>query len=92
VAVKEIDVANPRDLAIFNTELAALQRFPSHPNLPHLVGALQSENKGFIVLSYFAFPTLKELLEQRGALSSREALFVLRQLVCALDLDAASLC
>jgi len=84
VAVKEIDL-DKEDIALYENEIVALRALPEHKNLPKLIGCSRRKNKAQIVMSYFPFPTLKLFLEERGALSSEDALYIFHQLVDAIN-------
>ena len=66
---------------LYRSEVKALRRLPEHRNLPRLIGSCKTKFTANIVMSYYPHPTLFRYLEKHGAMSSADAIFVLRQLV-----------
>lgn len=88
-----------RDVAIkilksdMSDDDVALERFKreagattqlSHPNIVDVYDVGDDGNKHYIVMEYVKGYTLKQLIKKRGALSYKEAVWIIKQLACAL--------
>jgi beta-lactam-binding protein with PASTA domain/tRNA A-37 threonylcarbamoyl transferase component Bud32 len=84
VAVKVLRqqfVADPEFLARFRQEAHAAAAL-THPNIVHVYDVGESGGQQYIVMEYVAGPTLKQVIQQRGALPLAEVLDLGSQ-VCA---------
>lgn len=81
LAVKEVEyVGNGPSDAVEN-EHNALTHLPSHRNIVNYKGCFRSKRKASLVFEYVPFPSISKFLRQNGPLSTKEALFVVRQMV-----------
>ncbi len=55
----------------------------SHPNIVEIYDVGEENNKHYIIMEYVRGRTLKQLVQQRGAMDKNEALSVMEQLVSA---------
>lgn len=82
LAIKKI-VLDMNGSILFDAEIRVLAKLAAKPhrNIPRLYGSSATKSKGFIVLEYFPFPSLKKMLDEKGPLAEEDALMILRQMV-----------
>lgn len=69
-------------LVRFQREASAASRI-SHPNVVDIYDVGEYNGMHYIVMEYIKGHTLKQLIAKRGALSSQEALYIMKQLTSA---------
>lgn len=74
---------DPMTLVRFQREASAASKL-SHPNLVDIYDVGESDGLHYIVMEYIRGRTLKQLIQQRGALSVNEALHIMIQLTGAI--------
>lgn len=74
---------DPMILVRFQREASAAARL-SHPNVVDIYDVGEYEGMHYIVMEYVKGPTLKQLIQRRGALDVKEAVFIMRQLTSAI--------
>ncbi|MEG0095348.1 MAG: Stk1 family PASTA domain-containing Ser/Thr kinase [Erysipelotrichaceae bacterium] len=87
VAIKILrgDLANdPITLLRFQREANAASKL-THPNVVEVYDVGESENRHYIVMEYVRGRTLKQLINQRGALHKEEAVEIMIQLTSAVQ-------
>lgn len=70
-------------LVRFQREASAASRF-IHPNVVDIYDVGESDGLHYIVMEYIRGRTLKQLIKQRGALDTQEALGIMKQLTSAI--------
>lgn len=55
-----------------------------HPNIVQIYDVGETNNRNFIVMEYVHGKTLKHLIQQRGAIEKKEAVFIMQQIAEAL--------
>lgn len=85
VAVKVLKGGNDDPVALerFNREANASTKL-SHPNAVDVYDVGEQGDKHYIVMEYVKGHTLKQLIKRRGALSPKEAVWIMKQLAGAL--------
>ncbi|MBP3853830.1 MAG: Stk1 family PASTA domain-containing Ser/Thr kinase, partial [Erysipelotrichaceae bacterium] len=73
---------DPMTLVRFQREASAASKL-SHPNVVDIYDVGESEGMHYIVMEYIRGRSLKQLIQQRGALSVNEALHIMTQLTGA---------
>lgn len=56
----------------------------NHPNIVEIFDVGEEDGQHYIVMEYIKGKTLKQLLDQRGALDKQEAVYIMKQLLSAL--------
>ena len=74
---------DPMTLVRFQREASAASKL-SHPNVVDIYDVGESEGMHYIVMEYIRGRTLKQLIQQRGALSVKEAIHIMTQLTSAI--------
>lgn len=74
---------DPMILVRFQREASAASRL-SHPNVVDIYDVGEYEGMHYIVMEYVKGPTLKQLIQRRGALDVLEAVFIMKQLTSAI--------
>ena len=85
VAIKVLRTKLAEDamtLVRFQREASAASRF-NHPNVVDIYDVGESDGLHYIVMEYIRGRTLKQLIQQRGALDVSEALDIMKQLTSA---------
>lgn len=75
--------SDPVSLERFNREANASTKL-SHPNIVDIYDVGEDDNQHYIVMEYVKGYTLKQLLQRRGAIPPREAVWMCKQLAGAL--------
>ena len=73
---------DPVNLRRFQREASAITNL-SHPNIVEVFDVGEDNKRNYIVMEYVPGKTLKQLIKQRGALYSDEAINIMKQLVSA---------
>ena len=73
---------DPVNLQRFQREANAITNL-SHPNIVEVYDVGEYNNKNYIVMEYVPGKTLKQLIKQRGAINTHEAINIMKQLVSA---------
>ena len=76
---------DPMVLVRFQREASAASRL-SHPNVVDIYDVGEYEGMHYIVMEYVRGRTLKQLIQQRGALHYNEAIDIMKQLTSAMSL------
>ncbi|MDO5440637.1 MAG: Stk1 family PASTA domain-containing Ser/Thr kinase [Erysipelotrichaceae bacterium] len=86
VAIKVLKAdmsSDPISLERFNREANASTKI-SHPNIVDIYDVGEDDNQHYIVMEYVKGFTLKQLIQRRGAIPPREAVWMTKQLAGAL--------
>ena len=86
VAIKVLKAdmsSDPISLERFNREANACTKI-SHPNIVDIYDVGEDDNQHYIVMEYVKGFTLKQLIQRRGAIPPREAVWMTKQLAGAL--------
>jgi len=81
LAIKDIDLRDDNGEILFTTEVKVMKKLPDHRNLPKLLGHSRVDGVGSVVMTYLPYPTLANYIQDRGALPTDVALYILTQLV-----------
>ncbi|MBQ1315196.1 MAG: Stk1 family PASTA domain-containing Ser/Thr kinase [Erysipelotrichaceae bacterium] len=73
---------DPINLQRFQREASAITNL-SHPNIVEVYDVGETNKKNYIVMEYVPGKTLKQLIKQRGAINTTEAINIMKQLVSA---------
>lgn len=73
---------DPMTLVRFTREASAASRL-SHPNVVDIYDVGEWDGLHYIVMEYIKGPTLKQMIQHRGALDEKEAVSIMKQLVSA---------
>lgn len=75
---------DPVALLRFQREASAVSKL-HHPNVVEVYDVGEYQGKNYIVMEYIRGKTLKQLIQQRGALNKEEAVSIMKQLVSAVN-------
>ena len=75
--------SDPVSLERFNREANATTKL-THPNIVDIYDVGEDDGEHYIVMEYIKGYTLKQLLQRRGAIAPREAVWMIKQLALAL--------
>ena len=73
---------DPINLQRFQRKASAITNL-SHPNIVEVYDVGETNKKNYIVMEYVPGKTLKQLIKQRGAINTTEAINIMKQLVSA---------
>lgn len=82
VAIKKVKLENNGSI-LYENEINILTTLSPHKNFPKIHGYSIKRSKGYIVMEYLPFPTLKTFLKNKGALLEEQALIILKQILNA---------
>jgi len=74
---------DPVNLLRFQREANAASKL-NHPHIVEIFDVGEEDGRHYIVMEVVRGKTLKELIQQRGALDIKEAIFIMRQIISAL--------
>lgn len=75
---------DPRAVIRFQREASAVSKL-HHPNVVEVYDAGEYQNKKYMAMEYVKGKTLKQLISQRGPLSTMEAISIMKQLASAIE-------
>ena len=80
--LKEDTLKNPTNIERFNREARATASL-SHPNIVRVITVGTQNGRPYMITDFIKGKTLRDVLDQRGRLSSQEALDAMNQLCSA---------